>query len=98
MHWSETFYARQAEMLGTYTTAIHCFTSALAARVTAHLGGPQLKSGGRILELSSGRGQFAVAAALSGHDVCQMQGSTFRLDVAGRNGALRGRCRRGETE
>ena len=68
MHWSESFYARQAEIPGMYTTAIHPFTHALAARVTAHLGGTR-----RMLELGSGGGQFAVAAALQGHDVTALE-------------------------
>ena len=68
MHWSESFYARQAEVAGIYTSAIHPFTTALAARVTTHLGGPH-----RFLELGSGGGQFAVAAALLGHDVTALE-------------------------
>ena len=68
MHWSESFYARQAEIPGTYTTTVHPVTHALAARVTAHLGGPR-----RVLELGSGGGQFAVAAALQGHDVTALE-------------------------
>ena len=73
MHWSESFYARQAEVPGTYTTAIHPFTHALAARVTAHLDGRSLRGTGRLLELGSGGGQFAVAAALQGHDVTALE-------------------------
>lgn len=68
MHWSESFYARQAEISGIYAAAVHPFTQALAARMTAHLGGP-----GRVLELGSGGGQFAVAAALQGHDVTALE-------------------------
>ena len=68
MHWSEAFYARQAGISGMYTAAIHPSTHALATRVTAHLGGPR-----RVLELGSGGGQFAVAAALQGHDVTALE-------------------------
>ncbi len=68
MHWSETFYARQADVPGIYTRAIHSATTELAARVTVHLGGPK-----RLLELGSGGGQFAVAAALLGHDVTALE-------------------------
>ncbi len=68
MHWSESFYARQAEIPGMNTSAIHPVTHALAARVTAHLGGPR-----RVLELGSGGGQFAVAATLQGHDVTALE-------------------------
>ena len=68
MNWSESFYTRQAEVPGIYTSAIYPFTTTLAARVTAHLGGPR-----RVLELGSGAGQFAVAAALLGHDVTALE-------------------------
>ncbi len=68
MHWSESFYARQAEIPGMYTTTIHSSTHALAARVNAHLGRPS-----QVLELGSGGGQFAVAAALKGHDVTALE-------------------------
>lgn len=68
MNWSESFYTRQAEVPGIYTSAIYPFTTTLAARVTAHLGGPR-----RVLELGSGAGQFVVAAALLGHDVTALE-------------------------
>ncbi|WP_407572403.1 class I SAM-dependent methyltransferase [Deinococcus altitudinis] len=68
MHWSDTFYARQAAEAGVNTADIHPSSHALAARLTAHLGGPS-----RLLELGSGGGQFAVAAALLGHDVTAIE-------------------------
>ena len=68
MHWSDTFYARQAAEAGVNTADIHLSSHTLAARVTAHLGGPS-----RLLELGSGGGQFAVAASLLGHDVTAIE-------------------------
>ncbi|GGJ86110.1 class I SAM-dependent methyltransferase [Deinococcus aquiradiocola] len=68
MHWSETFYARQTDVPGIGTAAIHPSHRALAARVTAHLGGPR-----HLLELGSGGGQFAVCAAREGHTVTAVE-------------------------
>lgn len=64
MHWSHSFYERQDALTGCYGAPIHPFHTALAARITAHRGQP-----GSLLELGEGGRQFAVAAALAGHEV-----------------------------
>lgn len=64
MHWSHSFYERQDALTGCYAAPIHPFHTSLAARVTAHRGGP-----GTLLDLGAGGGQFAAAAALAGHAV-----------------------------
>lgn len=48
MHWSDTFYARQAAEAGVNTADIHPSYHALATCMTAHLGGPS-----RLLELGA---------------------------------------------
>ena len=63
-HWSATFYDFQDSLTGCYGEPLHPYHYEQATRLTAHLGGPA-----RLLELGSGGGQFAVAAALLGHTV-----------------------------
>ncbi|WP_034384511.1 bifunctional 2-polyprenyl-6-hydroxyphenol methylase/3-demethylubiquinol 3-O-methyltransferase UbiG [Deinococcus sp. YIM 77859] len=68
MHWSHSFYERQNALIDCYHAPIHPVHTALAARVTGHRGQP-----GTLLELGAGGGQFAVAAALAGHDVTALE-------------------------
>lgn len=85
MHWSHSFYARQDAVTGCYGSDIHPSHTALAARVTAHRGGP-----GSLLELGAGGGQFAVSAARVGHTVTALDlyagGGEHTRQLAGRYG------------
>lgn len=68
MSWTQAFYSFQEQLTGCYEAPIHPFHRELAARITAHGGGP-----GRLLELGAGGGQFAVSAAQLGHEVTAVE-------------------------
>lgn len=86
MHWSHSFYERQNALIGCYDAPIHPHHTSLAARVTAHRGGP-----GSLLELGAGGGQFATAAALAEHRVTALDlwvgAGKYTRKLAARHGA-----------
>lgn len=66
-HWATSFYDFQDSLIHCYSDPIHPFHHERAAEVRAGFGGKTL------LELGSGGGQWAVAAALAGYDVTALE-------------------------
>ena len=84
-HWATTFYDFQERLTGCYSSPIHPSHHERAAPLRAAHGGT------RLLELGSGGGQFAVAAALAGYEVTALElrpgGTAHALMLAARHGA-----------
>lgn len=66
-HWAYSFYDVQDELTGCYAAPVHPFHLEKAAEVRRDAPGL------RLLELGSGGGQFAVAAALEGFAVTALE-------------------------
>lgn len=66
-HWATSFYDFQDRLTNCYADPLHPFHHQRAAEVHATYGGKIL------LELGSGGGQWAVAAALAGYDVTALE-------------------------
>lgn len=66
-HWATSFYDFQDSLIHCYSDPIHPFHHERAAEVRAQFGGNTL------LELGSGGGQWAVAAALAGYTVTALE-------------------------
>ena len=66
-HWAYSFYDFQDALTGCYADPVHPFHHERAAEVRRDAPGV------RLLELGSGGGQFAVAAALQGFDVTALE-------------------------
>lgn len=83
-HWAYSFYDFQDELTGCYADPVHPFHHERAAEVRRDAPGV------RLLELGSGGGQFAVAAALQGFDVTALeyreQGSACAQALAAQHG------------
>ena len=84
-HWSSSFYDFQERLTDAYSAPLHPYHHAQATRLTAQLGGPA-----RLLELGAGGGQFAVAAALQGHNVTALElrpaGARHTRELAAQHG------------
>ncbi|GAA5502908.1 hypothetical protein Dxin01_02655 [Deinococcus xinjiangensis] len=84
-HWAKSFYDFQDQVTHCYSAPIHHFHHEQARKVSEAY--PQ----GRVLELGSGGGQFAVAAALRGLSVTALElrpaGTAKTLELAYQNGA-----------
>lgn len=68
IHWASSFYDLQDRLIAHYRAPLHPHHHKLTRRVTEYQGRT-----GRLLELGAGGGQFAVAAALAGHDVTTVE-------------------------
>lgn len=83
-HWAHSFYDVQEELTGCYSGPIHPLHRERAAQLREQYAGA-------LLELGSGGGQFAVAAALAGFDVIALEyraaGTAQALKLAREHGA-----------
>ena len=83
-HWAHSFYDVQEELTGCYSGPIHPLHRERAAQLREQYAGA-------LLELGSGGGQFAVAAALAGFDVTALEyraaGTAQALKLAREHGA-----------
>ncbi|WP_288481101.1 class I SAM-dependent methyltransferase [uncultured Deinococcus sp.] len=83
-HWADTFYDFQERHTGWYSAPVHASHHRRAEQLRATHGGT------RLLELGSGGGQFAVAAALAGYEVTALDlrpgGAAHALTLAAQHG------------